>query len=53
MLIFLWVLGSLGVAWAAKVARRNPAWWFILSIALTPLIGSVALTMANRYRWRR
>ena len=49
MFVFLWLLCSMGVAFAAKQNRRNPALWFALSAAFSPLVGSVALTLANRY----
>ena len=49
MLIFLWVLGAMGVAYAAKLSRRNAFGWFVLSLAFTPLAGSLLLMMANRY----
>jgi hypothetical protein len=48
MFVFLWLLGSMGVAFAAKQSGRNPALWFALSAALSPLVGSVALLLANR-----
>ena len=53
MLIFFWILGALGVAFAARQCGRNAGRWFIFSIALTPLAGSVALSVANRYGWYR
>jgi hypothetical protein len=49
MLIFFWVLGALGVAFAASRGGRNAGWWFILSIALTPVAGVLALKLADRY----
>jgi hypothetical protein len=49
MLIFFWVLGALGVAYAASRSGRNAGWWFILSIALTPLTGALGLKLANRW----
>jgi len=49
MLLFFWLLFSLGVAYGAKTSRRNPAGWFIVSVALTPLAGSLLLMLANRY----
>jgi hypothetical protein len=53
MLIFLYLFFAMGVAYAAKRSARHPAWWFLLSVALTPLIGSIALVMVNRYGIRR
>ena len=49
MFVFLWLLCSMGVAFAAKQSQRNPAFWFALSAALSPLVGSVALTLVNRF----
>ena len=49
MLVFLWVLGAMGVAYAAKLSRRNAFGWFVLSLAITPLAGSLILMLANRF----
>jgi hypothetical protein len=49
MFVFLWLLCSMGVAFAARQNGRNPALWFALSAALSPLVGSVALILANRF----
>jgi hypothetical protein len=53
MLVFLWTLFAMGVAFGAKSAGRNAFFWFVLSMALSPLAGSIALIAANRYgvRW--
>ena len=52
MFIFLWVLASMGVAYWAKLDGRNPALWFTASVLLSPLAGSVALMLADRWRRR-
>ena len=49
MFIFFWVLASMGVAYWAKLDRRNPALWFALAVLLSPLVGSVALWAITRY----
>jgi hypothetical protein len=51
MLAFLWILASVGVAYGAKVSGRKPFAWFVIAMFATPLLGSVALIMANRYGW--
>jgi hypothetical protein len=43
MLIFLYLLAALGVAYWAKLDQRNPGIWFIASVILTPLGASIAL----------
>ena len=55
MFIFVWILGSMGVAYAAKLTARHPFWWFMLSIVFTPLATSLVLWAMNRYgiRWIR
>jgi hypothetical protein len=50
---FLWILGALGVAYAAKLSWRGPWPWFALGIVLTPLGGSLLLMAANRHGWFR
>ena len=40
----------MGVAYWAKLAGRNPLIWFAAAVALTPLGGSIALLIADRYR---
>jgi hypothetical protein len=49
MLIFLYILAAMGVAYWAKLDGRRAGVWFITSILLTPLGGSVALMVADRY----
>ena len=52
MFIFLWILASLGVAYAAKLSLRHPFWWFLLAMVLSPLCGSILLWAANRWNVR-
>jgi hypothetical protein len=52
MFIFLWILASLGVAYAAKLSLRHPFWWFTLAVILSPLGGSILLWAANRWNVR-
>jgi hypothetical protein len=52
MFVFFWILASMGVAYAAKLTRRQPFWWFMISIVLTPLGGSVALWAVNKWNIR-
>jgi hypothetical protein len=49
MFIFIWILASLGVAYAAKLSLRHPFWWFLLAVILSPLGGSILLWAANRW----
>jgi len=51
VIVFLWLLGAIGVAYSAKLSRRGPWPWFIAGIALTPIGGSLALMAANRHGW--
>ncbi|MCP5410700.1 MAG: hypothetical protein H6924_00865 [Alphaproteobacteria bacterium] len=52
MLVFLYFLAAMGLAYWAKIHGRNPALWFILAVALTPLGASVALMVADRIGFR-
>jgi len=52
MFIFLWILGSIGVAYAARLNRRHPFWWFVVAVIVSPLFGSVLLWAANRWKIR-
>jgi len=52
MFIFIWILASIGVAYAAKLSLRHPFWWFMLATILSPLAGSVLLWAANRWNIR-
>ena len=49
MLIFLYLLAAMGVAYWAKLDGRRAGVWFIASIVLTPLGSSIALMAADRY----
>jgi hypothetical protein len=55
MLPFLWILCSMGVAYAAKVQGREPWFWFLVSLLISPLGGSIVLWAFNRYaiHWTR
>jgi hypothetical protein len=49
MFIFVWILMSIGVAYAAKLSLRHPFWWFMVAAILSPLVGSILLWAANRW----
>jgi len=49
MFIFLWILASMGVAYAAKLSLRPALPWFIVAAILSPLVGSLLLWAANRW----
>ena len=49
MIVFLYLLAAMGVAYWAKIHGRNTALWFALSVVLTPLGGSLALMLADRW----
>lgn len=51
MLVFIWLLAAMGVAYWAKLDRRNPFVWFVAAIILTPLGASIALMIADKYGW--
>ena len=53
MIAFLWILGAIGVAWLAKQSWRAPFPWFAMSVVLTPLGGSLVLSLANQNDWFR
>ena len=52
MFIFIWILASIGVAYAARLSLRHPFWWFMLSAILSPLVGSILLWAMNRWNVR-
>jgi tetrahydromethanopterin S-methyltransferase subunit E len=52
MFVFIWILASMGVAYAAKLSLRHPFLWFMLAAILSPLVGSVLLWGANRWNIR-
>jgi hypothetical protein len=49
MFIFIWILMSIGVAYAAKLSMRHAFWWFMIAAILSPLVGSILLWGANRW----
>ena len=49
MFVFLWLLASMGVAYAAKLSLRHPLRWFLVAAFLSPLVGSLLLWAANRW----
>jgi hypothetical protein len=51
MLLFFYLLASMGVAYWAKLDRRNPAFWFGVSVLCTPLLASLTLAAMDRYGW--
>ena len=52
MFVFIWILASFGVAYAAQLSRRQPFPWFMLAAILSPLAGSTLLWAANRWKVR-
>jgi len=51
MLLFFYLLAAMGVAYWAKINRRNPAFWFGVSVICTPLLASAILYAMDRYSW--
>jgi uncharacterized membrane protein YhdT len=49
MFVFLWILASMGVAYAAKLTTRHPFRWFMVAVILSPLVGSVLLWAMNKW----
>ena len=47
----IWIVFSLVVAVEAKFRRRDPGVWFLVSIVASPLVGGIALVMADRRGW--
>jgi hypothetical protein len=52
MFTFIWILASMGVAYAAQVSLRPPFPWFVIAAILSPLVGSILLWAANRWNIR-
>jgi hypothetical protein len=50
MLLFFYLLAAFGVAYWAKIDGRKPWLWFAASVALTPIGGSIALMIADKFR---
>ncbi len=48
MIVFLYLLAAMGVAYWARLDGRKPGVWFLLAIILTPLGASVALAIRGR-----
>ena len=51
LIAFLWIIGAMGVAYAAKLSGRTPFLWLLLGIVLTPIGGGLLLSAANRRGW--
>jgi hypothetical protein len=49
VIVFLWILAAMGVAYWAKLHSRNAGIWFVLAIILTPLGASVLLMLSDRF----
>jgi hypothetical protein len=49
MYAFFYMLAAMGIAYWAKLDGRNPLVWFAAAVVLTPIGGSVALMIADRY----
>ena len=49
MLVFLYLLAAMGVAYWAKIHGRKPWIWFALAVGLTPLGASIALALSDRW----
>jgi hypothetical protein len=49
MLVFIYLLAAMGVAYWAKLDRRNPGIWFAAAVIFTPLGASLALMAMDRY----
>jgi hypothetical protein len=49
MILFLYLLAAMGVAYWAKLDRRSPGLWFIAAVLITPLGASLALIVMDRY----
>jgi len=53
VLLFLYLLAAIFLAYFAKSKGRNPALWFCAGVLLTPLGGSIALMLSDRTGWFR
>jgi formate hydrogenlyase subunit 3/multisubunit Na+/H+ antiporter MnhD subunit len=47
VLIILWLVLALAVAWAAEQRKRDAACWFALALLLSPLFALVLLVVAG------
>jgi hypothetical protein len=52
VLVFLYLLAAMGLAYWAKMHGRNAVLWFIVSVVITPLGASVALMVADKVGFR-
>jgi hypothetical protein len=52
VLIFLYLVAAMGVAYWAQLHGRNAALWFVISAVITPLGGSLALMAADKFGFR-
>ena len=52
MMVFLYLLVAMGLAYWAKIHGRNAGLWFVISVLITPLGGSLALMVADRIGFR-
>jgi hypothetical protein len=52
VLVFLYLLAAMGLAYWAKMHGRNAALWFIVSVVITPLGASIALMVADKVGFR-
>ena len=51
LLLFVWSLGAIGVAYAAKLSNRGPRLGVSPGMVLTPIGGGFLLKFANRLGW--
>jgi hypothetical protein len=51
MVLFLWIIGAMGVAYAAKLSARTPLVWFVAGMGLTPIGGALLLSACNKRGW--
>ena len=49
--LFFYLLASMGLAYWAKINRRNPLLWFGMAVICTPLLASIILYTIDRYGW--
>ncbi len=49
MIVFLYLLAAMGVAYWAKIHGRNTTLWFALALVLTPLGAGIAMALTDRW----
>jgi hypothetical protein len=49
MLIFLYFLAAMGVAYWARLDGRRPGLWFAAALLMTPVGASIALMIWDRH----